>query len=172
MLRKLQRLSICAAWVGLGLGTALILSGCGDGTPTKEVEIVRPVRTFQVYDAEDVHNRYFIGTARAAREVSLAFAVSGTLTGIRVAVGDQVEKGQIIATLDPATYQAEVNRLAADPTGRCRSGSTLRRRTTRGRSASIRPKTTPGRLPESPPRDGKSWARWPSSSRPTGDHSA
>ena len=47
--RKLQRLLICVAWVGLGFGTALILSGCGDGTPTKEVEIVRPVRTFQVF---------------------------------------------------------------------------------------------------------------------------
>ena len=98
----------------LGLGAALFLIGCEESGPPEAVEIIRPVRTLQIHDANDLQNRYFIGTARAAREVSLGFAVSGTLTGISVAIGDEVKKGQVVATLDPATYQAEVDRLSAD----------------------------------------------------------
>ncbi|QDG74710.1 efflux RND transporter periplasmic adaptor subunit [Labrenzia sp. PHM005] len=99
----------------LALGGAAFVTGCQDDSGAPEVaEIVRPVRTMLVSDASDLHGRYFIGTARAAREVSLAFPVSGTLTTISVAVGDQVEKDQVVATLDPAPYQAEVDRLSAD----------------------------------------------------------
>lgn len=98
------------------IGTlALVLAACQEEASGPEVvEIIRPVRTMQVSDAADLQGRYFIGTARAAREVSLGFAVSGTLTGVSVAVGDDVKKGQVVATLDPATYQAEVDRLSAD----------------------------------------------------------
>lgn len=96
-------------------GAAILLAGCQDDSSVPEaVEIVRPVRTMLVSDASDLHGRYFIGTARAAREVSLAFPVSGTLTTVSVAVGDEVQKNQTVATLDPAPYQAEVDRLSAD----------------------------------------------------------
>ncbi|MBG6147779.1 RND family efflux transporter MFP subunit [Labrenzia sp. EL_142] len=91
------------------------LAACQEDKPKSEVaEIVRPVRTLQVSDANDLQGSYFIGTARAAREVSLGFSVSGTVSGIPVQVGDKVTKGQVVATLDPATYQAEVDRLSAD----------------------------------------------------------
>ncbi len=99
----------------LACAFAIGLTGCQDETAQTEVpEIVRPVRTLTVTNANDLHGRYFIGTARAAREVSLGFAVGGTLTGISVSVGDDVKKGQVVATLDPAPYQAEVDRLSAD----------------------------------------------------------
>lgn len=100
---------------GLICTLALFLAGCEEQTPDAEVvEIVRPVRTLTVSDASDLQGRYFVGTARAAREVSLGFAVPGTLTGISVDVGDDVKKAQVVATLDPAPYQAEVDRLTAE----------------------------------------------------------
>ena len=114
MLRKQYRLKRRMSATGLGLAMVLALVGCEENAPPEAVEIVRPVRTLQIYDENDIRERYFIGTARAAREVSLGFAVSGTLTGVRVAIGDEVKKDQVVATLDPAPYQAEVDRLSAD----------------------------------------------------------
>lgn len=94
---------------------AAILAGCQDDSTIPEtVEIVRPVRTLEISDANELQDRYFIGTARAAREVSLAFAVSGTVASVLPRVGDVVKEDQLVATLDPATYQAEVDRLSAD----------------------------------------------------------
>jgi len=92
-----------------------ILMGCQEDTSADEtVEIIRPVRTLTVSDAADIQGRYFVGTARAAREVSLGFAVSGTVRDIPVIIGDEVGKEAVVATLDPAPYQAEVDRLTAD----------------------------------------------------------
>ncbi|MGI9371461.1 MAG: efflux RND transporter periplasmic adaptor subunit [Hyphomicrobiales bacterium] len=87
---------------------------CDDAAPPKSVEIVRPVRTMEVTDLSNIHDRYFVGSARAAREVSLAFRVPGTITNIAVSVGNEVKKGQILANIDPAPYQAEVDRLFAE----------------------------------------------------------
>ena len=134
MLRKPHRLSRHVACTGLALGLALTLAGCEESAPPETVKIVRPVRTLQVYDENDIRKRYFIGTARAAREVSLGFAVSGTLTGITVAVGDEVTKGQTVATLDPAPYQAEVDRLSADLESAVATYDNAREQTERNRT--------------------------------------
>ncbi|MGI9399926.1 MAG: biotin/lipoyl-binding protein [Rhizobiaceae bacterium] len=84
-----------------------IFNGCDEAGPPEAVEIIRPVRTIEVTDLSELHNRYFIGSARAAKEVSLAFRVPGTVTNISVVVGDEVDQGQVLGTLDPAPYQAE-----------------------------------------------------------------
>jgi RND family efflux transporter MFP subunit len=96
------------------LSLPFLLVGCDDGGPPEPAAIVRPVRTLEVTDLRDLPKRYFIGSARAAREVSLAFRVPGTVTGIDVSIGDEVSAGEVIASLDPALYQAEVDRLSAD----------------------------------------------------------
>lgn len=94
---------------------ALAVTGCQqDAAENEVVEIVRPVRAMKITDAGELRNRYFVGTARAAREVSLSFSVSGTLTAITAAIGEDVQEGQLVATINPATYQAEVDRLSAD----------------------------------------------------------
>lgn len=94
--------------------TLIALSGCDEAAPPEAVDIIRPVRTIEISDLSELHNRYFIGSARAAREVSLAFRVPGTVTSIAVSVGDEVKQDQVVASLDPAPYQAEVDRLSAD----------------------------------------------------------
>ncbi len=52
--------------------------------------------------------------AQAGRQVALAFRVGGSVLELPVIVGDNVEQGQVVARLDPAPYQAQVNRAQAE----------------------------------------------------------
>lgn len=54
------------------------------------------------------------GTAQRVDQVTAAFAASGTVTGIRVKVGDHVTSGQALATIDPTALRAAL--LAAQAT--------------------------------------------------------
>jgi multidrug efflux pump subunit AcrA (membrane-fusion protein) len=47
------------------------------------------------------------GTIKSAREANINFAVAGTVTTVRVAVGDTVRKGQRLATIDNTTLKAD-----------------------------------------------------------------
>lgn len=99
----------------LPLVVALLLTGClEDDAPVEKVEIVRPVRTMTVADAGALRERSFSGRARAAQELDLGFNVSGPLTTLPVSVGDAVERGDILATIDNATFLAEAERAEAN----------------------------------------------------------
>jgi len=91
---------------------ALSLLGCGE-EPEKS-EFVRPVLTMKVQDVQGFLARNFPGRAAATQEINLAFQVPGNLMNRPVKVGMEVKKGQLIAALNPSTYQAEVDRLKAE----------------------------------------------------------
>ena len=103
----MNRLAACIA-------LTLALVTCKEEVEVASDEVVRPVRTTEIADLSKLHERYFVGTARAAGEVTLAFRVPGNVLGIDVQVGEVVAEGDVIANLDPAPYQAEVDRLTAD----------------------------------------------------------
>lgn len=71
-------------------------------------EPVRPVRAVKVGNVSDFQNRSFPGTARAKEEVDIGFEVAGRLIERDVKVGDRVEKGQVLARLDPRDFENEV----------------------------------------------------------------
>lgn len=48
------------------------------------------------------------GTFAPAQEADLDFSSSGTVTAVRVAVGDKVTKGQVLATIDDTDLKAEL----------------------------------------------------------------
>jgi len=54
------------------------------------------------------------GTLKSDTQADLAFEVSGILRDIKVKVGDQVKKGQLLATLDPRTYYGELQSAQED----------------------------------------------------------
>ncbi len=101
-------------WIGATLLSVVVLSGCGDSDAPEEAELIRPVRVVEITDASNLSQRWFPGRAKATREVTLAFSVSGTLVSRRVDVGDEVEVGDAIAQLDSAPFQREVERLSAE----------------------------------------------------------
>ncbi len=103
-------------------GSALVLSiallafglvSCSE-EPEAPAERLRPVKYVVVHSGADVlRDRVFSGTAKAAQESRISFNVAGTVRQLAVAVGDTLQPGQLIAALDPATYEVEVQRASA-----------------------------------------------------------
>lgn len=97
-------------WV---LATAA-LAGCGQEETETEQHIVRPVKALKVADPSILEGRWFSGRAQSVNQVDLSFRVPGTLIDIAVKVGDILKENAVVARLDPATYQTEVDRLEAE----------------------------------------------------------
>jgi RND family efflux transporter MFP subunit len=90
----------------------VVLTGCAQELPQQE--ILRPVRSQQVYATGGARVRSFSGMARAGRETDLSFRVSGRIEELNVEVGDAVRAGHLIARLEPRDFeiaqrQAEAN---------------------------------------------------------------
>ncbi len=91
--------------------TSLLFLSCQKEEPVQE--IVRPVRTIQVFSTGGSRVRTFPGVARAGVESRLSFKVPGTVSRVAVRVGDRVRAGQLIAELDPYDYQLKVQQARA-----------------------------------------------------------
>ena len=89
------------------------LMACEPQTPDASPELIRPVRSEQVSLTGSDQVRTFSGTAKAGLEAKLSFKVSGTLERLLVRVGDKVEQGQVLATIDPQDYNLQVQRAEA-----------------------------------------------------------
>jgi RND family efflux transporter MFP subunit len=86
-------------WLVLAL-VAPALAACDDGGEV-EGEAPRPVRTIVVEEGEGMREVRLSGNVAAEREVDLAFRIGGRMVERRVAVGDRVAAGKIVARLDP-----------------------------------------------------------------------
>jgi len=77
---------------------ALSLAACQDEAPPETT--LRPVRAVTVgYDQGD-GARTFSGTAQTDRVINLSFRSAGIVTGLNIALGQRVERGQLLARLD------------------------------------------------------------------------
>lgn len=95
----------------LSLTLAGLLAACGGEEPAAEV--LRPVRTTQVFSSGGERERAFAGTARAGTESRLSFRVPGTVLEVPVSVGDSVAAGGLIARLDAEDYRLQVREAEA-----------------------------------------------------------
>ena len=91
----------------------LLLVGCGE--PQEEAEPpVRPIKIHTIGSLEPAAMREFPGTIRAHQTAEMGFEVSGQVTDFLVREGDKVEKGAVLAKLDPTNYAAELNAAQAN----------------------------------------------------------
>lgn len=74
---------------------------------------LRNVKTARVQAIGELTNRIFSGTVSSTKETSLSFRVSGTVIAKNVSVADQVNSGDVLARLDPAPFELEVQRAVA-----------------------------------------------------------
>lgn len=95
----------------LVLGALLVPIACGETPETTEV--LRPVRTQQVFAAGSGRARSFTGTARSSAETRLSFRVPGTIIELPVVVGDSVEPGDLIARLDAEDFRLQLREAEA-----------------------------------------------------------
>jgi multidrug efflux system membrane fusion protein len=85
---------------------------CSPATAPPQADL-RPVRYEIVSSAEAGRRRSFAGICQPALEPSLSFKVDGTLARRPVDLGDRVQRGALIAELDPRDFQLQVEEAAA-----------------------------------------------------------
>ncbi len=117
--RATQARSICirpAAIVALGLtnvALALSLTACEE----EQVELMdnaRSIKPFTISERSSGQLRRFPGLVKAVDTSRISFEVDGNTREVSVNVGDRVEKGQVLATLDDKPFQLSVEAAEAD----------------------------------------------------------
>jgi len=100
---------------GTGLLTLALLS-CGGDKPVDDGPVIRPVRVETVSYTDGKRVRAFSGQARAGLESKLSFRIGGAIKELPVRLGDRVNKGQLIARLDPKDFELQVQEAEASLT--------------------------------------------------------
>lgn len=89
---------------GLMILAAVSIVSCGGEPEAKEV--VRPVKMFTIPGfGPGEASRRFPGNVEAVQDIPLAFEVGGKLMQLEVEKGQNVQKGALIARLDPERYK-------------------------------------------------------------------
>ena len=86
--------------------TGLFLVSCGE--KQEITEIIRPVRTEQVFSTGGERVRTFSGVVQAGTESKLSFKVPGTVQKVNVDIGTKVRAGKLLIKLDPTDYEIQV----------------------------------------------------------------
>ena len=85
------------------LAAAMLLTACGEQAAEPE-ERLRPVRYVEVDDSNVFRDRNFSGSSKSSLESRLSFKVPGTVIQLPVQIGQRLQRGELIASLDPASY--------------------------------------------------------------------
>lgn len=91
-----------------GVGTYLLVSGRSAGAAPATTRTVE-ARAMDVSSTVTAS-----GTLEAVKEVAANFGTSGTVTSVKVAVGDTVDKGDVLATLDKSDARSQVSLAEAN----------------------------------------------------------
>lgn len=91
----------------------VFLSSCSRQDPPPRPEVARPAKLYTVEGAGALMLRSFPGEVRASDVADMAFRVSGRIIEMPARRGLEVKKGDVLARLDPAGYQAMVNQMQA-----------------------------------------------------------
>ena len=90
-----------------------LLAACEEEAP-EVVEEIRSIKTITVSERGSGRLRKFPGILEAVDTSSLSFEVAGNTREVNVNVGDQVEEGQVLATLDKTPFQISVEGAEAE----------------------------------------------------------
>ena len=118
-LANLKKYSACLPRLAIPATVALIaaaIGGCTDkaDSDTGRSERVAPVAVAQITTSDIELRRTFSGTLSARAEFVVAPKVSGLLESIAVDIGDEVTRSQVVAHIDNAEFNQEVNQAEAD----------------------------------------------------------
>ena len=93
------------------VAAALLTAAC-ETHETAQMPL-RSVRYLVAQPGDGGHLRTFSGTSGSTQQSRLSFKVSGTIDALKVAVGDTLRRGQLIARIDPALYELEAQQAEA-----------------------------------------------------------
>lgn len=106
------RTAALLAW-SLCVTSAFALTACEE----EQVELMdntRAISTFTVSEPSSGQLRRFPGIVEAVDTSKISFEISGNTRELRVNVGDRVEQGQVLATLDDTPSQLDVEPAEAE----------------------------------------------------------
>jgi RND family efflux transporter MFP subunit len=118
MERKMFARSILSSYYRLLTGAllaalAISLAGCNDKVAEKVVP-ARPVLVATVHYEQESPERSFVGTIRPRIETDVGFRVSGKIAKRLVEIGDTVNVGQPLATLDEIDLRLQAEQADAE----------------------------------------------------------
>lgn len=88
----------------------VFILGCDSGEPIeKKADVVRPAKIFTVLDPNQQMIRNFPGEVEANADAKLAFRVSGQVIDFPIKPGATVNKGDVIARLDPKDFKLQLD---------------------------------------------------------------
>ncbi|WP_338591802.1 efflux RND transporter periplasmic adaptor subunit [Shewanella khirikhana] len=91
------------------LGIGVLLGLCGAASVSASVtQAPRPVKVTQIALADGMSQRLLPAEVRASERAGLSFRVSGEIQDIQVRPGEEVKAGQVLALLDPALYDQQL----------------------------------------------------------------
>ena len=89
-------------------GVSAFLAGCNQANSEPQQTVVKPVKLYEIPNFSAGHDG-FLAEVDAADRSQLSFQVPGVIEALEVREGERVEKGQVLATLDPTDYQLAVD---------------------------------------------------------------
>lgn len=92
---------------GLIIAMSMGLAGCSEPEQV-QVDVVRPVRLFDVVDTGQQNLREFPATVIASEEADVSFRIPGELIELNVRRAQDVKQGQILAKLDDRDIKNEL----------------------------------------------------------------
>jgi multidrug efflux system membrane fusion protein len=90
----------------------LLISSCGSKEAPKEIKI-RPVKSMIIGDIGDATGKGFPGVTKETKESEMSFRVGGPIVRLNVRDGARVNKGALIAEIDPRDYRVNVQSTEA-----------------------------------------------------------
>jgi RND family efflux transporter MFP subunit len=91
---------------------AAVPTGCTKEAPPPK-EVVRAIKTVKVEERATSQTRKFSGVVEPVDKSSLSFEVAGNVKEVLFDVGQEITKGEVIATLDPQTFNLDVDAAKA-----------------------------------------------------------
>jgi RND family efflux transporter MFP subunit len=91
---------------------AVALAACKE--KPEIIEVVRAIKTMTISEQATEQVRKFSGLVAAVDSSGLSFQVGGQVETVEVDIGDRVQKGQVLAVLDPEPYQLDVDAAQAE----------------------------------------------------------
>ncbi|MBQ0711595.1 MAG: efflux RND transporter periplasmic adaptor subunit [Porticoccus sp.] len=105
---KLRQTHCIQYRVLLAVTSIVLLQACSE-PPEPEAEIVRPVKLMTLGADKAGITRELSGVVTVEQSVELGFEVPGRIIELPITEGDKVEKGALLARIDPTDYLAAYN---------------------------------------------------------------
>jgi len=89
----------------------LIFTSCTQQQKKKELPVF--VKTTEIRKIESVLTKKYPARIKSASEVKLSFRVAGPILKVNIEEGDTVNKGDVIAQIDPRDYRIQLQATEA-----------------------------------------------------------